>query len=67
MHVWNTVAPLAESGLAPLALDVLGLRLRRREAFELVKRLGILAHHRAVMSQHEAERARREAEATRAR
>lgn len=62
LWVWGLVRPLADSGLAPLALEVLGLRLRRHEAVELVRRLGILAQHEVRMTQHEAERARREAE-----
>jgi hypothetical protein len=62
------VRPLAEvPPLGELALEVLGLRLRRSEAVELVRRLGLLARHEAVMTQQEAERARREAEARRAR
>jgi hypothetical protein len=53
---------LAETGLAPLALEALGLRLRRREAVELVHRLALLARHEVVMTQQEADRARRSAE-----
>jgi len=54
-------------GLAPLALEVLGLRLRRDEAVALVRRLGILARHEVVMSQQEAERARAESQRERGR
>jgi hypothetical protein len=57
--VWAVVAPVAELGLAPLAIEALDLHLSRTEALGLVTRLGMLAQHSIRMQTLRAEQARR--------
>lgn len=63
LEVWSTVVPLADTGLAPLALEALGLRLSRDQRRELVGRLALLAEHRVMMHQQQREREQSRSEA----